>query len=140
MKAKNQLKPSVLRHKVEVSFAEAEAMDRISFQGPSMSPWTQHNASSEYPCHVIRDELKPQSEMLAPSSVMTSSKLKHPSLSSHKTVGLVCVNPSSLPSFLQKATSWEHLAALITAASVVEVVKILATFDRQCTSALLHKI
>ena len=72
MKAKNQPKPTVLRHTVEVSFAEAEAMDRISFQGPSMSPWTQHNASSEYPCHVIRDELKPQSEMLAPSSVMTS--------------------------------------------------------------------
>ena len=50
MKAKNQPKPSALRHKVEVSFAEAEVIGRISFQGPQTGPWKQHNARSEYPC------------------------------------------------------------------------------------------
>ena len=69
MKAKTQPKPSALRHKVEVSFAETEAMGRISFQGPPIGPWKQVQNT---PVDVIRDELKPQSEMLAPSSVMTS--------------------------------------------------------------------
>ena len=50
MKAKNQPKPTVLLHTVEFWFAEAEDMGRISSQSPSIGPWTQHVASSEYPC------------------------------------------------------------------------------------------
>jgi hypothetical protein len=86
MKTKNHPKPTVLPNTVEVSFAKAEVMVRISFQGPSTSPWNNITQVQNTPVNIIRDELKPQSEMLDPSSVMTSPNqtLKYPLLSSHK--------------------------------------------------------
>ncbi len=89
MKAKKQQNPTVLRHTVEVSFAEAEANHQWQVLVPRFANWSldseQHNTSSEYLCRCNQrlSELKPQIEMLAPSSVMTSPRGTHDNEEKH---------------------------------------------------------
>jgi len=77
--------------------------------------------------------------MLAPSSVMTRPNQSQAAVIVFTQNCRLGLHKSKLiGKFSAEATSWAQLAALISSASVVEVEKILATFDRQSTSALLH--